>query len=213
MQQIDDSIQTLINLGLTILQAKVYITLAKSGASTARTTAKVAQVAPQDVYRVLAELQENGLVEKIIDKPTMYKANPVKESLSILLKNKKQEYIEAEKQAQVFFNNFNENNNQNVSNEKVQFAMVSGKEAIIQRLKEAILKTNTSVCVVTSEKRFSDAILEFEKIYQQVSEKGVSIKIATNRHIPAEEVLKIMENQSKNSSFEVKYFESPHRRL
>lgn len=209
MKPIDDSVQTLINLGLTILQAKVYITLAKSGASTARTTAKVAQVARQDVYRILAELQEKGLIEKIIAKPIMYKATPVKESVSILLKNKKQEYIEAEKQAQVIFNNFNENNNQNISSEKVQFAIVSGKEIIIQRLKEAILKTKMSVCVVTSEKRFSDAILEFEKIYREVSGKGVIIKIATNRHIPQEEVLKIVETLSKVHSFAVKYFDDP----
>jgi hypothetical protein len=44
LQSVDESVQTLVNLRLTVLQAKVYIALAKSGTSTGKTTAKVAQV-------------------------------------------------------------------------------------------------------------------------------------------------------------------------
>ena len=134
---------------------------------------------------------------------------PLRKAYLFYCKTKKQEYIETEKQVQMILNNIHENNNQNTSNEKVQFAIVSEKNAIIQRLKEAILKTQMSVCVVTSEKRFSDAILEFEKMYQEVLGKGVTIRIVTNRHIPKEEVLKILENLSKDPSFAVKYFDKP----
>ena len=57
----EETVQTLVNLGLTVLQAKVYLSLAKSGVSTGRATAKAAKVASQDVYRVLIELQEKGI--------------------------------------------------------------------------------------------------------------------------------------------------------
>jgi sugar-specific transcriptional regulator TrmB len=120
----NETIQTLVNLGLTVLQAKVYIALAKLGTSTGRTTAKQAKVASQDVYRILNELQEKGLIEKIIAKPATYKALPIKEGLSILLQNKKEEYIETEKQAKKILYNFCEIN-QSFLQEKLEFTIVS----------------------------------------------------------------------------------------
>jgi DNA-binding MarR family transcriptional regulator len=88
MQSFDEAVETLINLGLKVLQAKVYLTLAKLGTSTGRATAKEAKVAPQDVYRVLTELQEAGLVEKIIAKPNKYQAMPLDQGLSMLLERR-----------------------------------------------------------------------------------------------------------------------------
>ncbi len=125
MQSIDQSIQALLNLGLTVMQAKVYLALVRSGASTGRAAAKAAKVASQDVYRLLTELQEKGLVEKIIAKPTMYKATSIKEGLAILLENEKSAYLEKEKQAIKIFDSFSENKNTNVTIEKTEFTITS----------------------------------------------------------------------------------------
>jgi sugar-specific transcriptional regulator TrmB len=89
LQSFDDPVETLIHLGLTLLQAKVYLSLAKIGTSTGRATAKEAKVAPQDVYRILAELQETGLVEKIISKPNKYCAMNIDQGLEMLIKRRK----------------------------------------------------------------------------------------------------------------------------
>jgi sugar-specific transcriptional regulator TrmB len=89
LQSFDEAVETLINLGLTVLQAKVYLSLAKLGTSKGRATAKEAKVAPQDVYRVLAELQKAGLVEKIIAKPNKYCPLPIEQGLEMLIKRRK----------------------------------------------------------------------------------------------------------------------------
>jgi sugar-specific transcriptional regulator TrmB len=141
----DEAIQTLVKLRLTVLQAKVYIALAKLGTSTGRTTAKVAQVASQDVYRVLDDLQEKGLVEKIIAKPTMYKATPIKEGLSILLQNKKEEFIETEKQVKTMSNNFYENKNQNILQENVQFIITSELTLLFKMHEKSADMTKNSI--------------------------------------------------------------------
>ncbi|MCW4019121.1 MAG: hypothetical protein NWF00_10680 [Candidatus Bathyarchaeota archaeon] len=96
----EEAIQTLVNLGLTVLQAKVYLALVTVGTTTGRITAKAANVASQDVYRVLTELQEKGLAEKIIAKPNKYKPTPVQNGISALLKQKIKEYNENEKKAE-----------------------------------------------------------------------------------------------------------------
>ena len=56
----DNDAQLLNELGLTILEAKVYLALAKTGKTTIATISKTSKVARPDVYRTLAKLQEKG---------------------------------------------------------------------------------------------------------------------------------------------------------
>jgi len=59
-------VQTLIDLGLTDLQARVYLSLYQKGPSEALTISKVTKVARSDVYRTMEGLQRIGLIEKEI---------------------------------------------------------------------------------------------------------------------------------------------------
>ncbi len=79
-------------LGLGKVQARIYTIMARSGVSNARALAKNAKVATQDVYRLLNELIDLGLVMKIIGKPTMYVPLPLHEGLSLLLKRRKEKF-------------------------------------------------------------------------------------------------------------------------
>ncbi len=205
MQFQEEPIHTLVNLELTVLQAKVYIALAKSGTSTGRTTAKAAKVAPQDVYRVLSELQEKGLVEKIITKPTMYKATPINLGLSMLLQNKKREYIETEKQVKKMSNNFCENKNQNILNENEQFLITSEFTLLSKmhdKLADATKKSIDFVCLMG----LSDKILfETFKYLKRATRRGIRIRVISPKVI----VDTIAENPKpflKNSVFEHRYF-------
>ena len=92
----DETIHTLMELGLTGLQSKVYLTLAAMEKANGKTLWKSSGVARQDVYRILDELQNKGLIEKILATPMQYKAIPLQEGLSILLKRKAKQYKETE---------------------------------------------------------------------------------------------------------------------
>jgi sugar-specific transcriptional regulator TrmB len=93
----DQVASTFKELGLGIVHTRLYIVLARSGVSTARSIAKNAKVAPQDVYRLLNELADLGLVEIVIDKPTKYNALPLSEGLNLLLKRRKDNIVSIEK--------------------------------------------------------------------------------------------------------------------
>lgn len=82
---------TLIDLGLSLLQAKAYFALATSGTQTGRSLAKISKIAPQDIYRLLDELAEKGLVEKIIAKPSKFRALPLADGLQMLLRRRQEE--------------------------------------------------------------------------------------------------------------------------
>jgi sugar-specific transcriptional regulator TrmB len=61
----EEFVQILTRLGLTISQAKVYLALLELKKATGKITAKHSEVARQEAYRVLGELQEKGRVSDI----------------------------------------------------------------------------------------------------------------------------------------------------
>ncbi len=67
---------------------------------------KATNVARQDVYQILSELQELGLVERIIDKPLRFRATPIKNALSILIQRKQNRHSEIQNLTLKLFNNF-----------------------------------------------------------------------------------------------------------
>ncbi|MFB3888399.1 MAG: helix-turn-helix domain-containing protein [Candidatus Bathyarchaeia archaeon] len=58
----EERIEVFMRLGLTMNQARVYLALARLGLTTAKRLSKDAQISRQDVYRVMSELQEIGLL-------------------------------------------------------------------------------------------------------------------------------------------------------
>ncbi|MEM4733518.1 MAG: helix-turn-helix domain-containing protein, partial [Candidatus Bathyarchaeia archaeon] len=76
-----EDVQTITKLGLTTSQVKVYLSLLQQKKATAKTISNFSKIARQEVYRVLSDLYEKGLVEKIIAKPTEFKAVPIEDCL------------------------------------------------------------------------------------------------------------------------------------
>ena len=92
---------TLIDLGLTLKQARVYTALVESGPLRVSAISKISKVARQDIYGALLKLQQLGLVEKIIERPLKYRAVSVNEGVSLLLETKTEHYEKVRAEAQM----------------------------------------------------------------------------------------------------------------
>ncbi|MCW4006900.1 MAG: hypothetical protein NWF04_09980 [Candidatus Bathyarchaeota archaeon] len=90
MGSIED-IETLMSLGLTGRQARVYLALLKIGDNKANAVAKLSLVNRQEIYRILDSLQEIGLVQRKVTAPTTFTPTPVDEALKMLLEKKANE--------------------------------------------------------------------------------------------------------------------------
>jgi sugar-specific transcriptional regulator TrmB len=75
----------------------------------AKTISKTAQVSKPDVYRVLAALQERGIVEKALSIPAMFKAVPIEQTLNILLQSKDKELDMLREKTEQLLTNFKRN--------------------------------------------------------------------------------------------------------
>jgi sugar-specific transcriptional regulator TrmB len=89
----EEDCQILMKLGLTNLQAKVYLSLAKMDRETLTSISSSLKVDRANVYRVIAHLQKIKLVEKMIMTPAHFKALPVEEGIRMLLESKETEYL------------------------------------------------------------------------------------------------------------------------
>jgi sugar-specific transcriptional regulator TrmB len=99
-------IKILAELGLTLTEAKVYISLLGLKIATANRIHYRSNVARQEVYRVLSDLEKKGLIEKIIDRPTKFRAIPANNAISILLKRRTEHSQRLRKKAIKYFRNF-----------------------------------------------------------------------------------------------------------
>jgi sugar-specific transcriptional regulator TrmB len=204
----EEHVQTLMGFGLTFLQAKTYLALAKLGKADVKTTAKVSNIARQDIYRIMPTLQKIGLAEKIIAKPTIYRATPIKDGLSVLLQNRQKETSDLKKKTASLMKTFHAQNVKTAhQTEEPQFILTSELTRFIRMHEKLYLKTQKSTDAIfpffpTITTKNFDVIPQFKKM----TTRGVKIRLITQME---KEASKKLQGLEKNPLFEIKYLKAP----
>jgi sugar-specific transcriptional regulator TrmB len=205
-------IETLTRLGLTLNQARTYLTLVQSSPLTAKELARSSGITRQDIYRVIPTLQNTGLVEQAIAKPATFRAIPIELGLSILLRRRIAEHNDLQKRTEILQCDLeNCRPTRTLQQENSQFVLVPGKETIVQKIKNAIQDVHASLDVVTSWKRFGQATFEFAAAYKGALERGAKIRVATEKPGAEEEntILETTRVLGNNPNFKVKHYFAP----
>ena len=165
-----------MNLGLTRLEATIYLTLTNLKKADVKTIAKASQVARSEVYRIMPTLEKMGLAEKNVAKTTMYKATLIKDAIPVLLENKKREYAEIEHNTNIFLNDFNEIDLQDFLERDAQFKITS-EWTLLKKMHEKMIQTaQTSICITIPAKMFQKMIETHGSCLREAKEKGVKIR-------------------------------------
>jgi sugar-specific transcriptional regulator TrmB len=204
--------EALCALGLTASQAKVYLALAKLGEERIQTISQTIQIARQDIYRIMAELEQQCLVEKVIATPTRFKAIPVHEAVPLLLQRMQQRTLDAQKKA----TQFTERHHRKVPELKIQeeetkFVLVSEKTALSRKIKKSIDEAQISVDILCPRQRakFLRAMFDLSSTLKKAMERNVSIRWIINKPIEANARPIILEYISNSTLFELRYI--PHK--
>ena len=201
-----DAIQTLRRLGLTFNQARVYLALARSGTSTAKTISTVSQIPREDVYRIMPQLRRLGLVEKAVVVPAKFKALSMEEALFVLLQRRMEETSELRTKAGELLKNFRQNiAKQNLEEEEPQFILIPERENALQRRRMATNNAQRSLVAVTSWKRFPNGLYTYAEEVEKALDRGVEIRFVTDQPEGKGSIPKIMADLMKHSSFKIKY--------
>ncbi|MEM3378563.1 MAG: helix-turn-helix domain-containing protein [Candidatus Bathyarchaeia archaeon] len=209
MIQEDEYVQILTRLGLTFLQAKTYLALAKLGKADVKTISKASKIARQDIYRIMPALQNMGLVEKIVASPTLYKVTPVNESLGVLLENKTREFMELQIKMKYMLNNFKEKADEVASQEEEQFSIISSRRLLQKKLSEKDRTAQKSIVAIGNWKTIRATFFNRCEDVMNALRKGVKLRIITEIHEKDKQVEKIIQTFMKYPSFEIKYSSTP----
>ncbi len=176
-------IQTFVHLGLTNLQARVYMALVKIGAAgaNARKIASVSSIARQDVYRILPTLEKLGLVEKIIANPAVFKPISIETALSMLMQKKSEEYIEIQKGIEQIIQTFNVEKQPEASDDNSQFIITSERKLFLKKLRDDVAEAQTSIDIIYRKQRMATVTFTAVEELVKAMDRGVRIRAVTTR--------------------------------
>jgi len=207
----DEKVQTLVQLGLTYRQAKVYLAVANLGKARVRTISKFSEVPRQHIYQVMSKLQGLGLVHRVITAPITFKAIPLREGLFFLMSNRVHEVADLQVKTRKLLQDLMEKNNAETTQqeETPQFVLVPGKKATKRQVMQSIENAKTTIDVVCTWHRYLEAVYTYVAVHKKAMERGVRIRQVTELPKDKESVAharKIEQIFKKYPSNKVRYF-------
>jgi len=175
----EDAVLTLTNLGLTVLESRIYLGLCKYGKLSTKEISKITKTAQSDIYRVVKSLQHKGLVEKQIEKPISYKAIPFETGSSFLLERRKAECKDLQQQISRINRQLKKKStDKNSLIHESQFVMIPRRENIVKKIAEAIERSEEKVNLVLSWKRLDAGLTDtFLESTKRAWSRGVQFRI------------------------------------
>jgi sugar-specific transcriptional regulator TrmB len=83
--------KALVSLGLSQIEARVYVLLALKGSEKAVSIVKNLKISKQQIYRSLEHLQDKGIILSDPESKTSFSALPFEEALKLLIRKEKEQ--------------------------------------------------------------------------------------------------------------------------
>jgi sugar-specific transcriptional regulator TrmB len=174
--------QTLMKLGLTVLQAKTYLALIKLGESDVNTIAESSNIVREEIYRIMPTLERKGLVERTLGRPTIYMALPLKEGLTLLIQRRKMENTELEKKTNALIQNLPDEDTEKDFQKANSKFIITSEVALFRKRFERFIQTAQSKIDVVASPVVLEGMLfhHFEELKEALA-KGVEIRLITEK--------------------------------
>ncbi len=179
----DRDINSLENLGFTSSQIKVYLTLLNAGCSNAATVSKFSGVVRQDIYRVLNELMDKGLVAKTLDVPSKFDPVSLEDGLVILYDRKKTEIINMQERVTELLKNFKGKKKNTDLNKEPLFEIQAINVGSELSGKEIIDAAKISLKTILPWEMFVKLSTIHSKKQKRALRRGVKIRVLTEKPV------------------------------
>jgi len=153
-ETLESILKSLVELGLTQNEAKVYIYLAKSGPKKAIEIAKALRMPRTEIYHLLAKLQSKGLIMLTLQHPIKYVSKPFNETIQILLSSIDEKVKSFRKMQDYLLEQWEElpdiAYDDSGTNTKIQ--ILEGKTSVYAKATEMCKSAKTKLIIVLDEK-------------------------------------------------------------
>ncbi len=201
-----ESLETLRKLGLSSSQSKVYLLLFRCGEASVNTISRISNVDRGETYRVMAKLLDLGLVEKVIDSPIRFRAVSLAEGITILLERKKKEDDEVLLKAEKMLSDAAlPSTEQEEDSGEGKTLMVPPGDHLSSLLREKLYNIQKSYDVITFLDELDRNLKSAFKIYQQLLNQGVKIRLIVENLEKRQVSSKLLEKLKQSPNFQIKY--------
>jgi sugar-specific transcriptional regulator TrmB len=201
----NEGLQYLMQLGLTRMQANIYLHLLINGKAEARIIAHWAGAPRTEVYRALNELQENGLVDRELSCPLKFAAVPPSLGLQAFIDNKRHNINQIQKRLKKFSYEFESNQEPNPERE-YKITSIEGRKRIIAQIKQQHDAAKSSIDVITSMPRFLYIADQCMENYSKAVERGVKYRIILGVPNDSQDLSPEMKKAHNNEKTAIKKF-------
>jgi len=205
LQSENESYQTLISLGLTALEAKVYLALVGLDEASAKTISKASNTSQPDIYRVLSKLENKGLIERIIALPNRFKATPIDEGVAVLLQRRDTQSALLHKQATELVQHFKGKSAMatDAQEEVAQFILVPGVH--VHRIKNAVENAQSLVLCFTTLDMFRKVRFITEDVWKRGVKRNVNYQFIIGKPHEEQVTLELDPLLRNNKFFSIKF--------
>jgi sugar-specific transcriptional regulator TrmB len=145
------------NFGLTEKEAEVYIFLAKRGALRTGQISKQLKKNKGQVYRILSNLKNKGVVEATLEFPTRYSAVSLEKTIDSFIKSRREEISSVEKTKEDLLRDWERISRTEVELTAEKFTVIEGSQKIFRKMAEMVEKTQSNLSATSTVKDLARA--------------------------------------------------------
>jgi sugar-specific transcriptional regulator TrmB len=149
------------------------------GKAIGKTLSRETGFARQEVYRILEELHDRGLVEKSIATPTEFSAIKVQEAISILVLEKTKKLEQTKERIQSLIDEYSPIA-EITPQKEYKFLLIPPKTFVNETREKMLEKAKTNVQLITTKKRFLQGISNFFETYEMLLKKNIETQVIVN---------------------------------
>lgn len=185
ISSLEQNAKILCDFGLTLNQAKVYVTIVKLGSVQVGEIAKHAQVRREDIYRALPRLEELGLIEKSLGAPVKIHALPLEETLHMLIKRRQDEVSKKMSQLNASADEFlrqyktHQREPEKESEEAALFSLITGREPVSAKVSTLIKNSRKQIDIVSTRDSLARFLHMNSDLFKKAGRSGVTIRVVT----------------------------------
>jgi sugar-specific transcriptional regulator TrmB len=203
----EEDIQLLKKLGLSGLQAKVYLTLLKTGKASANTVSTLSGTDRSDTYKTLLKLQNKGFISQTICFPRLYEAVPPHDAIEELLRRRKEKEHKFEKEVIMWLKKTKCNRKTHIKENGAHVILIPENRTNILRRKNAIENAQESIDVINTWTRHMQAEEYYAEVAKKALQRGVKIRLLIDKPIDTMHLAAV--EAKKCACFEVRYLDFP----
>jgi sugar-specific transcriptional regulator TrmB len=143
-------LKSLVNMGLTRTDAKIYVFLAKRGTQKAQDVALATKIAKQRLYPSLRRLQSKGLVNATLERPARFSALSFEKALDLFAKAKLEEAKNIQQSKGSLLSDWQSIVVKEAEDKSAKFTVIEGRNYIYSKIQQMTQETKNQLSTVTT---------------------------------------------------------------